>query len=62
MVNHHRIREFVAVVVCFTVLAFAGVVARLVSRRMKRIRLALDDYLLIVGFVCAFMPHYNIFT
>jgi len=47
----YRSRQHLAIAIVFTALAFFGVIARLASRRLKRTRLGLDDYLLVIGFV-----------
>ena len=47
--NHNA--ELISISVVFVILSFLGIICRLVSKRMKRTSLMLDDYLLLMAFV-----------
>ena len=51
--NHNM--EILSLTIAFVALSFVSLAARLASRRMKHAKLGIDDWFLIVAWVCGFL-------
>ena len=54
--NDSHVAALIGVSVTLVLLALAGLMSRIASRRMKQTALQLDDYLLILAFVRTYSP------